>query len=186
MMSQRSKNQQRGVTLVIALIVLVLMALGAAQAFKGSTNNLRVVGNAQARQELTAAANDAIEQTLSSPLFTTDPTAVAAAPIPVDIDGDNISDAEVQLSPIPKCYRVKAIKESQLDVTLASDRSCMKGSGGNTGIDNGTLVAGDSLCSETEWSLRAVVQDAKTGAQVAANQGVAVRVLSVDASNSCP
>ena len=184
-MAMHSKKRQRGVTLVVALIVLVLMALGAAQAFKGSTNNLRVVGNAQARQELTSAANDAIEQTLSAPLFTTDPTAVAAAAIPVDIDGDGISDADVQLSPAPKCYRVKPIKEQQLDVTLASDRSCMKGASGGGGIDTGIVVAGDSLCSESEWSLRAVVNDARTGAQVATNQGVAVRVLAVDASNSC-
>ena len=186
MMVLRFKNREHGATLVVALIVLVLMALGAAQAFKGSTNNLRVVGNAQARQEMTAAANDAIEQTLSSALFTIDPTAVAAAAIPVDIDGDGVSDADVQLSPAPTCYRVKPIKEQQLDVALASDRACMKGSGGNIGIDNGSNVAGDSLCSETEWRLRAVVSEAKTGTQVAANQGVAMRVLAVDASNTCP
>ena len=41
----KSKAQQRGITLVIATIILILMSLFAASAFKNSTGNLRIVGN---------------------------------------------------------------------------------------------------------------------------------------------
>jgi hypothetical protein len=41
------------------------------------------------------------------------------------------------------------------------------------------------MCSHTEWNSRAEVADARTGAKVAVNQGVAVRVLETDAQNSC-
>ena len=79
---------QRGATLIIALIMLVALAMLSLWSFNAGTMNLRVVGNSQARQEVVAAAQAAIELTLSTPLFTQDPLAVAAGAIPIDIDGD--------------------------------------------------------------------------------------------------
>lgn len=181
-----SKRRQSGVTMVMALVVLVLLAMFAAWSFKTSTGNLKIVGNAQARQEGLAAANAAIEATISSPLFTTEPALVAARPVTVDLDGDGTADASVQLSPPPACYRVTAINQLALDENVEADRNCMKGSSGNTGLDSGAPTSGESLCSNSEWALRAVVTDNRTGAETAVNQGVSMRVLAVDANNACP
>src|SRR6185369_12200485 len=98
---------QRGATLIIALIMLVALAMLSLWSFNAGTMNLRVVGNSQARQEVVAAAQAATELTLSTPLFTQDPLAVAAGAIPIDIDGDAQPDYQARLTPAPACYRVR-------------------------------------------------------------------------------
>lgn len=87
-------RRQGGATLIVALIFLVLMSLFAVNAFLGSNSSLRVVGNMQARQEATAAAQVAIEKTISSNAFAT-----AAPPaVAVDLDRDNTTDYNVQVA----------------------------------------------------------------------------------------
>lgn len=185
-MTQRSR--QRGATLVMALIFLILMSLFAISAFKGSMGNLRIVGNMQARQESVAVAQKAIEQTISSALFTTSPTTVAATPVQVDIDGNGTNDYTATLNPQPHCYRTKAIKTTDLNTALAADLQCMKSSVGATGgldIVDAAADAGNSLCANSEWNVGATVEDLRTGTKVTVNQGVAVRVLETDAANFC-
>ena len=65
----RGPARQRGATLVVALVFLVLMSLFAVQAFLSSSTELRIVGNMQARQEGIAAAQVAIEQALEGNTF---------------------------------------------------------------------------------------------------------------------
>jgi len=64
---------QRGATLVIGLIMLVLITLMMTSAFMLSSGNLRAVGNMQFRSEAMAAANLAIEQVLGTEFFRSDP-----------------------------------------------------------------------------------------------------------------
>lgn len=184
----RTKASQGGTTLVVALIFLVLMSLFAISAFDGSTTTLRVVGNAQARDEAVGAAQVAVEQTLSTPTFSTNPDIVAANPVNVDLDGNGTPDYRVTMTPQPKCYRARPIKTVELDIALPADLACMKsGVVPNSGLDDGeaATVAGNSLCANTEWNVRAEVADDRSGTQVAVNQGVAIRVLETDATNSC-
>ncbi len=181
-------RRARGVTLIIALIMMAALGLLAAWAMKSSTTNLRIVGNGQARLESFAAAQAAIEQTISSPLFTQQPAALAALPINIDIDGDGVPDQIARLSPAPACYRLRVVKMSELDAATAADLPCLRSSSAqNAGIDTGSASGGaDSLCADSEWNVRAEVSDTATGAKVAVNQGVAVRGLVTDAINSCP
>lgn len=181
-------RREEGATLVVALIFLVLMSLFALSAFKGSSTNLRVVGNMQARQEAVAAAQVAVEQTLSATTFSSNPDNVAANPVPVDIDNDGSVDYQVRMLPRPKCYRAKAIKTVDLDASLPADLACMKSGVVTTaGIEDDETggSAANSLCANTEWNVRAEVTDDRTGARVAINQGVAMRVLETDAMNAC-
>lgn len=180
--------RQQGATLIIALIFLVLMSLFAINAFMGSSTNLRVVGNMQVRQEAISAAQDALEATISNANFAKAPADTASAPVTVDIDGNGSTDYVVRLNPQPTCYRVMPIKNNQLDPNVAADRECIVSSLiRNSGIDTSeaTVSSDDSLCANTEWNLRAQVTDIRTGALVAVNQGVGIRVLSSDAATSC-
>lgn len=182
------QRRQRGSTLVVTLIFLVLMSLFAVNAFNSSSTNLRVVGNMEARQESLAAAQLGLEHTISSTLFATNPDGVAANSVPVDINGDGAQDFQVRMLPKPSCYRVLPIKTADLDPALDADLSCMRsGSLQNSGLDSAdiTAAAGDSMCSQSEWNIRAEVVDGRTGTMVAVNQGVGVRVLGTDAANSC-
>lgn len=189
MTRRHAVRRQRGATLIVALVLLVAMSMLSVWAFNTGTTNLRVVGNSQARHEAVAAAQAAVEMTLSSPLFITDPVAVAAATIPVDVDGDTVSDYEAQLTPPPACYRVRVLKVTELDPTNAGDRACLGSSSAqNAGIETvgSAPTAGDSLCADSEWNIRAMVNDPRSNAQGTVNQGVAVRSLSTESANSCP
>ncbi len=184
----RTPRQQRGATLITALIMLVALALLAIWAFNTSTTNLRVVGNTQARQEALSVAQAAVEQTISSPLFIKEAAAVAASPIPIDFDNDGNNDLEARLSPQPACYRVRILKVNELDPGSSGDLPCMGSSSAQGGIeiDGAAPPVGDSLCADSDWNIRAVVNDPRSNANVAVNQGIAVRSLSTDTANACP
>ena len=181
-------RRQRGVTLIVALFMLVALGLLAAWAARSSATNLRVVGNEQSRQMALDVAQTAIEQTISGTTFGSNPAALAAVPVPVDVDGAGNADMTARITPAPTCYRWVAVKQLGLDAASEADRACMgSSSGGNTGIDDSTATAnGNSLCADSEWNIRAVVTDAATGAQVRVNQGVAMRGLITDVVNNCP
>jgi len=172
------RPRERGVTLIIALIMLTALGLLAAFAVKSGTVNLRIVNNTQARQEAFTAVQAAVERTISSRAFVQQAALVAATPIPVDVDGDGVADLTATLTPAPTCYRWTPVKMQDLDPNVAADLNCMASTRANS--------VGDSLCADAEWNVRAVVSDPASGSRVAVNQGVAQRSLSTDASTICP
>src|SRR5262245_26735715 len=181
-------HRQRGMTLVITLLFLVVISMLAITGFNNSTANVRITGNMMHRQEAMSVANSVIEETISGSQFTTDPIAVAAAPYDVDIDGDGAADWRATLSPAPACQRVQIVKVSELDPDVASDVACLASSvAAFSGIDEASISAsaGDSLCANTEWNVRATVNDARTGASVAVNQGIGVRIPKTEATDFC-
>jgi Tfp pilus assembly protein PilX len=190
--SFRFRQGQRGVTLIIALVMLVALAMLGIWAYNGSTTNTRIVGNMQVRQEALDAAQAALETTISSALFTTAPAAVAASAVNVEVNGVNyaVSLKDKNGDKKPACYRAKPIKSKDLNFNSEADRKCMQGTPGTLGIESEvpptSITTGDSLCSETEWNVYAEVTDPQTGAFVAVNQGVGARVLTTAASDSCP
>lgn len=184
----RPSRRQGGISLIVALVMLTALGLLAAWGIKAATTNMRVVGNTQARQEAFAAAQAAVERTISSPLFSQQPVAVAGNLINIDVDGDGTQDLQARLQPVPACYQWRPVKTTGLDPGRADDRACLgSGASSNAGIDDDRLPAGgDSLCADSEWNVRATVTDPQTRASVAVNQGVALRGLITDANNLCP
>lgn len=187
-------SQQRGATLVVALIFLVLMTLFAINAFNSSNSNLRVVGNTQVRQESLAAAQVAIEATISDDDFTQNPDGVAKKDILVDVDGNGEVDYTAKLSPAPQCYRAKPILASDLPeapknpTTADPYAPCRAGQrAGGTFIDRETPLTGTDpeSCANSEWNVRAEVTDPKSNAYVAVNQGVGVVVFGNEVSSYC-
>lgn len=158
----KTPSSQRGVTLVVALIFLVLMSLFALSAFNSSSSNLRIVGNTQARQESLAAAQVAVETTISAADLAT-----AASPIQVDIDGDGATDYTATLTPAPTCTRMQPVPPPAIDdpsVPLTDEQKlCPRNPDGS------------SNCYDTEWNIRAAVSDSRSNTQLAVNQGVKIR-----------
>ena len=101
----------------------------ALSAFRISTQQLQIVGNGQAEQQATAAAQRAIDVTISSNAFSKDPAGVARIPVATDVDGDGDDDFTAKLEPKPKCIRVRPIKTMELDIAKAADRVCLQSSG---------------------------------------------------------
>lgn len=187
-MRRATGRTQRGAALFAVLVLLFAMGWFALSAFRISTQQLQIVGNSQAEQQATAAAQRAIDVTISSNAFTKDPGGVARIPVVTDIDNDGTDDYTAKLDPRPKCVRVRPIKTMELDITKAADRVCLQssGGGGSLVVVPGTPVAaGDSLCANSEWNIAAAVADATTNTAITVQQGVAVRILATDAKNFC-
>jgi hypothetical protein len=175
-------------SLLLALVLLAAISFLSVSAFNAGTTNLRSVGNAEALMEASSAAQAAIDLTISSTLFTTQPDTVAAAPIDIDIDGDGTPDYHPTLEPAPACTRVAPLRMTDLDPADAADLACMGSSVSRTsGIDSAdaSIEAGKSLCASSEWLVRARASQARTGVQVALVQGVGVRILETDSENFC-
>ncbi len=182
-------RKQQGAALFVVLVILLVLAWIGMSGFRMSGQHLMIVGNSQAREHAVAAAQRAIEQTISSDMFARDPGAVAAAPIETDIDGDGTADLSARLEPRPRCVRVRPIKTAELNPGLKSDRLCMTSAdaGGAQFIERPSVAvaAGDSLCAASEWNVAARVDDPRSGASAAIDQGIAIRVTKFDAANFC-
>jgi hypothetical protein len=158
---------QRGATLVVGLIMLVLITLLVTSAFMLSSSNLRSVGNMQNRNEAIAAANKAIEQVVSSP-FTDAPAAEA---IDVDIDNDNTTDYVVNFA-APTC-----VSASLLPGAAAPPSSITLGP---------AFSPASTAFYESVWDLDANVVDSNdSGASVRVRQGVRVLLTEAQLNAVC-
>jgi hypothetical protein len=161
-----SLHAQRGATLVVGLIMLVLITVMVTSAFTLSTTNLQSVGNMQFRDEAVAAANKATEQVLSSP-FTSAPAAQA---INVDLNNDGTTDYEVVFDP-PTC-----VGDSELPISGAAPSSVT--------LPASFTVAG-STYYQTIWDLSAHVTDDVSGASVHVHQGMRVLLTQAQYNAVC-
>ena len=162
---QRSPGagSQRGATLIIGLIMIVLITLVVVNAFTLSSGNLKSVGNMQVRDEAVAAANEAAELVISGP-FTVNPIAQS---INVDINKDGNIDYVVAVA-APTCIKaVVSTTAAPSDVELGASMS-----------------AGSTW--NTDWDIDSTVTDAASGAAVRVRQGVRVLLNDTAKTAVCP
>jgi hypothetical protein len=181
------KGCQQGSALVISIFFLLLLATLALTGLRASTTNVQIVGNMQARQEVTAAAQMLLEQTLSSDEFASNPQGVyAAARVDSDYNGDGVSDAVAVLAQAPVCLRARSVALVDLDPSNPQDAPCFASAAlTNPGLLPGSGGPAGSLCADTEWHLRVRSTDAQTGASITLNQGVTLRTAVVGLNTVC-
>jgi hypothetical protein len=191
---------QRGSVLLVVMIFLLVFGMMTAAAFRGSMTSVQAIGNMQWRNEAITAANDAIDRLLSTADFATNTAVVTqgvnAAPFPLDINGDGVTDISVNFPPVPRdvgpdrpgprCLRAEPIPAAQLNPSLPADLGCFgSSSSGSSGLGiaagaggtgTATVTQSPSLCSNTEWSITVRAVDAVTNTRVDVVQGVGVRV----------
>lgn len=184
-------RRQRGVTLITALVMLVLLTLIALTTFNVGKSNLQIVSNMQQRDEAAAAAREVIEETISNTRFTTTPTQVLTNPCGgaanqrcVDTNGDGSDDVRVKIAPAPECVKAPVIKNTSLDLAKVEDQVCSMGSSQSFGVAG--AVDGNSACADSIWEIHAEATDIETEAKVEVTQGVGVRVARDDVVNHCP
>jgi hypothetical protein len=157
--------KQRGATLIVGLIMLVLITLVVTTAFIISSTNLKSVANMQYREEALASANNAIEQVVSS-------TALFLAPV-----STNIVVGDYAVTVTPTClYTTDVILNSSSD---PSSNIYTQG-----GVGGGSGVAG---YKNTFWDLAATAVDTTlgfSGAAVTAHQGIKITLPA--SPNPCP
>ena len=160
--------RQRGATLLVGLIMLVLLTMLAVSAFNTTSVNLRIVGNVQSRQQALDVAVVAVNQKISTTMFIADPKGTTYT-IAADIDQDRINDYNVTVA--PTCYALAPIKNVEL-TTSPEDFKC---------YTDGTY----SLCDNTYWDVQAQAIDPTTSASVTSHQGVATRVTTDSVPPAC-
>jgi type II secretory pathway pseudopilin PulG len=150
------REKQRGMTLIVSLVMLVVLTLFVRSMLKASRGNLVAVGNMQAQRQLEAAAQQAIEDRISVPAFFTDaisstgiwPTGLAA--ITVTVSGYTVNVSR------PRCIWSEP--------------------------DEGTSATNPMVPETTVWRVQAIASDPVTGGVIDVTQGVRMRML----AGNCP
>ena len=191
-------RRQRGATLIVTLVMLIMLTLFAISAMNTSTTNLQVVGNMQMRHEGLRATQEGIEATLSTTQFLNTPLDAVANPCGVqntlctDLNGDGVPDLTTRLTPAPACKQARTIKVSELSIAgpNSEDVGCLQAQQQGTFAVAGAQTSGDSLCGQTVWEITAQTLNSGAGTatsdvNVSATQGVGVRMKALDVSSNC-
>jgi hypothetical protein len=141
-------RHQRGSTLLVGLIMLVLLTLVAVSAINSTTASVHMVGNAQFREEAIAAGQRAIENVISSGDFRNNPPGAQTIKV------NSVAVYTVTFEPPPQCVSYKPVDPTDPAIPMECASSI-----------------GD-ICFWTQWDIRAVVTAVDTGARVALHQGV--------------
>lgn len=141
-------GHQRGISLVMSLIMLVVLTMIAASATYSTNSSIRIVGNMQMQDEALTAAQLAIDQHLN---LLTNFTTPAGASVDVDLNRDNQKDYTVTVS-APVCISTAP-------------------KGGNS------VEAQESAEQITFWDFTAQVEDTRTGAKMTVNQGIKINLF---------
>jgi hypothetical protein len=181
-------RQQSGMTMVVALVMLVLITLLAMTTFNLGKSSIQVVNNMQNRDEGIAASRNVLDEAMSSTRFFDTPNDALDQPCLnsnqrcFDLNGDKVIDIVTVLSPA-KCVKVRTIKTNELDLGEEEDRGCSVGSS-----SDGLIVGakkGDSMCADSTWEMAATSQDQQVQSEVQVVQGVAMRVSTDNVETSC-
>jgi Tfp pilus assembly protein PilX len=192
------RQGQRGITLIISLIMLVLLTIMALTSFNIGKSSLQVVGNAQQQSQVLNAAQTMLNQVVSTPNFAESPTNVldnsncpAALGAPansrcVDLYGDAKTVIVVAMQPQPACLQASAILASSLNLSNinSEDWGCTLRDRQDHGIEG--IDSGESLCANSLWELNAVASEPISKAQAVVTQGVAMRVSQDAVDTACP
>lgn len=157
-----SQHSQRGITLFVGMIMLVLITVMVTSAFMLSNSNLKAVGNMQAKEESIAAANKALEQVIGSP-FSNDPKIDT---INVDINSDGTPDYQVEVSK-PVCIRA-SIDTFAVETSIKLDP------------DLNTVTSWNTL-----WDIEATAKNLTTGDKTTVSSGVRVLLTEAQKDEVC-
>lgn len=175
------RHRERGITLVVSLIMLVVLTLIVVSAIQFGNISLKISGNAQAEAEATAATQVAIEKMMKEINAATKIDLVPAQPAMQVSTGGATYTVKVEK---PACVLTSNIVTTELDPSKADDLPCYEGDPNEKLFDvNGKVIGQPTACKNQQWEIAASVDDAATGAKVSMLQGVAVRV---EAKVGCP
>lgn len=192
-------HRQRGVTLMIGMVMLLLITLIAANVFQLTSTHTRIVSNEQVRTEAVSAANAALDIFLSTEVTTWSPYEAGQA---LEINLGNLAGVETDAANAVtvsveslQCRRARVIKNAELiqgpagaQYVSETDSYCFGGGGAPlTIVDTAAIGTAndDSLCANVLYEVVARTNDAKLlQAQATLTQGVEVR-RGIDALNEC-
>lgn len=177
--------RQRGATLLVALIMLVVMTLAAVLSYNIGKSNTVIVGNQQAQQQAEDSARAALEEVVSRSLFAETPTVPFGSTNQksYDVNGDGAADVAVVMTPRP-CIRNFVILP--VDPEDTGSLGCVSQAQQNLGVEG--AASWGSSCADVTWEITAAATDTVTQASTTAVQGIRIRQdanATIDSSNYC-
>lgn len=178
-------GEQRGIVLLVALIMLLLVSLMVVTGFNLSQTNLQVVHNLESRTLAKQAAVRALEQAITSgPSFVT--------PLAFDYNADGVNDVEVAVT----CEIIRSVDISKEDIDRFVSEASEKAADASSDEEAASwdlvaqrwstcVGAGNSLCKSVTFEWSAIARDQITGARMAVVQGVTGSVSNLAASSAC-
>jgi hypothetical protein len=154
-------SRQRGVALVIGMIMLVMLTLLVVSAINTSTTNLKVAGNMQSEDEARAMAQQAIEQFISS-YSNFYPALVGPTTTPFNINNDSVANDYMVTVARPVCKRAAQQIPPRVSTVPGHEYDCVNGA--KNGI----------YCWDTLWEVAATAVDTKSGVSQSVVQGVSL------------
>ena len=151
-----TSRSQRGATLLIALILLVMITLFVTSMIQLSSTNLKVVGNMQSQRSLEASAQQAVEGSISTITF--------------------FNDAIGNTGQWPT--GTNSVNQTVNGYTVAITRPTCISSTTATGYSATSNISPE----DTNWEIAANATDGVTGAQINMTQGVKMRLP----AGNCP
>jgi Tfp pilus assembly protein PilX len=181
-----SPHRQRGATLIVSLIMLLLITMLALSSFTLGKSNLQIVSNMQQRNQAFAAAQAAVATVISSTQFTLTPTNAVVTPCNgmanttcAGVNGNTTNDIVVTVTPV--CDSIQPILVTQLNFSNPNDAGCLVGASQDFGVAGASND--NSMCSNSVWEIQASATDQMSNANYFVDQGVALRVAS---TATCP
>jgi hypothetical protein len=177
MKSSPSRTTQRGFTLVMTLIFLIIFMLFAISMVSSSMINTKVAANQQYRLEASTVAQQGIEQVMSQPFIQVPITTITS--VPVDVNADTTADFTAQVAP-PVCLDSKVIPNASLP--LGDVCKVPNNPNGNLTLPGPAASTSPppvapSMCSATNWDIQSSVTNANnTAVAVTVHQGASVQV----------
>ena len=154
--------RQRGATLLVSLIMLVVLTLFAVTGFNLSGVNLKIVGNFQQQKFTESMVREALEQVVSTVTIFTSPAATCINPTTAAVS-----------TPSGSPLACSASTDVLIDKPKCNYTVTAKGY---------TKKIGELSPEDTNWDVRASYTDSSSKATAAMVQGVAVRML----AGNCP
>jgi Tfp pilus assembly protein PilX len=171
----RMLRSQRGATLLISLIMLIVLTLFAVSAIRTGNIGLKIVGNQQAQKLMEAAAAQAIEQVASNLANFDAATIIApATTVAQSVCVNATTGHPVVVLPVNSTTPGTCTSGIRVDIAPARCIAAKRSTGGSLTQQVSTY--------ENTWELVATVTDSVSGAKAVYHQGMQVRML----SSSCP
>jgi hypothetical protein len=176
-MNAHVTRNERGASLLVSMIMLIVLTLMVVFAIRSGNTNLRIAGNAQSQAEAGLATQEAIEQVIEQVDAVDDPSIIKAQSLSVSTGAVTYT---VAVSPMTNCLVEVPVLNDSLDPANKNDIACFGTADEDKAIKaDGSLTTKPSECKTQQWEVAAGVTDGPSGAKVSQVQGISIRVPSV-------
>jgi Tfp pilus assembly protein PilX len=182
-----ARVRQRGISLIVGMIMLVLITLLVVTSFNIAGSHLKVINNVQIQNELESAANAAIERTISTSAFANSAGYTATEAIrqfETSSAGTTEQKTAVSVTVTAACEKAKILSNKEAN-TVSKDCIWDPDSGGAY-IEGKSSAGNSSLCAEALWDVNAATkapQDNRATMEV--HQGVGTTVARSSVPTGC-